>query len=222
MRMKKKAFKLLIFDLDGTLTDSLQDLTHAANFSRAQFGLPEISSEKVRQYIGDGRRALMDRALNHPNEADLTKGVQLFNQHYDLHFLDNTRLYDGARKVLDVFSGTLKTVLTNKPEVYAEKILNRLDLNKYFEMLIGGRDDMALKPAPDGILAMLDRFKIAPEDAVMIGDSETDVLAGKAAGVATCAVSYGFRSGETLQALGPDWLIDHPLGLKDLFVHEGH
>ncbi len=209
--------KLLIFDLDGTLVDTLQDLTNAVNYSIRQFGYSALTRQTVQRYVGDGMYKLMERAMQDPPEQLLKQGIRYFQQYYSRHHLDETKPYGGIREMLAHYSNFQKAVLTNKPEVYAREIVEHLALSEYFEMIVGAKADISLKPSPEGISLILAQLKVLPRDTIMIGDSGNDILAGKAAGVKTCAVGYGFRDLENLRAFTPDYIAESPKVLQGLF-----
>lgn len=209
--------KLLIFDLDGTLIDTLQDLTNAVNYSIQQFGYSALNRQTVQRFVGDGMYKLMERSMQDPPEQLLKQGIRYFQQYYSRHHLDETKPYDGIREMLEHYSDYQKAVLTNKPEVYAREIVDHLELSAYFGMVVGAKADISLKPSPEGISIILEQMKVLPRDTIMIGDSGNDILAGKAAGVKTCAVGYGFRDLENLKAFSPDFMAESPAVLQTLF-----
>lgn len=214
---KNRPIKLLIFDMDGTLANTLEDLAEAANFSLRRLQRPELSLVQVQSFVGDGMKKLLERAMGPSSAAELAQAVTVFQQYYTEHCLDHTRLYPGVPEMLRHYAGHAKAVLTNKPHHYALPIAEGLGLASVMDLVIGGQPEIALKPAPDGIRLILERLQCRPEEAVMIGDSSSDILAGKAAGSYTCAVTYGYRDGEHLRSFQPDFQADRPEGLIGLF-----
>ncbi len=210
--------KLLIFDLDGTLVDTLEDLANAVNFALQQLNRPTLTLPQVRRYVGEGLNKFLQYALQNPSDGELQEAKSLFRLYYADHLTDHTRPYPGIPEVLAYFSGKTKAVLTNKPIEYSEPILKQLNLDHFFDLIIGGHSGIALKPEPDGILHILQQLTVPAEKAVIIGDGDTDILAGKAAGVITCAVEYGFRPSEVLRKLKADFYIREAGELKALFV----
>lgn len=209
---------LLIFDLDGTLADTLQDLANALNFALTQLGRESLSLEKIRQYIGDGVVKFLERAIHNPRPEEIESALRSFREFYQVHLTEFTRLYPGAQEVLLHYAGKKKAILTNKPEEYALPLIERLGLHSYFDLIIAGNGRRALKPDPQGIREILEKTAVPAQQAVMIGDSENDVLAGQAAGCLTFFAAYGFRNPERVLPLHPDFWADNLPALKSLFI----
>ena len=198
--------KILLFDLDGTLVDSRKDLVNAANWTRAQFGLPPLPFETVVSFIGRGMKNLVLKSLG--KKEYLEKGLSLFRSYYSKHCLDHTRPYEGIPELLEELSRSHSlAVVTNKPEEFSEKILKGLHLFSYFPVLIGGDTLEKKKPDPAPLLEAVTRLQGNHSEVIMIGDSETDLEAGKRAGVKTCAVAYGFRPLQVLLTYQPDFVV---------------
>jgi phosphoglycolate phosphatase len=208
--------ELLIFDLDGTLVDTRRDLANAVNHVLRHLGKDELDLETITSYVGDGVRKLLERVLGNTTAEEVEKARQYFRQFYAEHLADFSQLYPGIREVLDYFSKKKKAVISNKPQEFTEALLQRLDIHDYFEMIIGGKPEIKLKPDPEAIQMILQTLKIPPIRSIIIGDGENDILAGKAAGIATCAVTHGFRPEEKLLALQPDFVIHDPPELISL------
>lgn len=207
---------LLIFDLDGTLVDTLDDLTAAVNFTLAQFKLPPRTRPEVEIFIGHGVRKLLERALDNPPPEKLDLALGYFKQHYGANVCVHSFVYPGVREVLDRFAQKRKAILTNKPEEFTRPLVEKLGIAPHFEIILGGGDHLAPKPDPDGIRKILAQTGAAPAKTVIIGDSDTDILAGKAAGIITCAVTYGFRRREFLRPLEPDFMVNDLTEIKAL------
>lgn len=206
---------LLIFDLDGTLVDTRRDLANAVNYALRQLGKNELDLKTLTSYVGDGVRKLLQRALIHSSEAELEMARQHFRHFYFDHLADFSKPYDGIGDMLEHFAGKKKAVLSNKPQEFTDALLQRLEICKYFEMVVGGQENLKLKPDPEAILKILHELNTSSSRAVIIGDGENDILAGKAAGIKTGAAIYGFRPVEKLLALDPDFVIADPLELKN-------
>jgi phosphoglycolate phosphatase len=197
----------VVFDLDGTLIDSAQDIAHALNAALGMRSLPPFSVDEVKAMIGGGVPKLVERAL-------LARGVSRlgllplaadFVQFYRENLTAHTTLYDGARELLErlVAEGRRLGLCTNKREDLVIETLNRLDLAKYFPAVIGERFGRPRKPEPAPLLAVLAELRVPPEYAVMVGDSAADAGCARAAGAASVIVSYGYGSaaaGGDLQA----------------------
>lgn len=207
---------LLIFDLDGTLVDTRLDLATAVNHALQQLGRPPLPLAVLTGFVGDGARTLVARALGNPEINDLETALRFFRAYYAEHLVDHSRLYDGVLETLQHFRHKKKALLSNKPQEFTEPLLARLDLSKFFDVIVGARPDLKLKPDPQPVHFILDQLGIAAAGALIIGDGENDVLAGKAAGITTCAVTYGIRPAEKLLPLQPDFVIHNFSELKAL------
>ena len=187
-------FGHLIFDLDGTLVDSRADLAAATNYMLAELGRPLLSVSEVEKLIGLGARVLSAQALG-PERVHLTeRGYDLFMDYYNVHLLDHTGPYPGIAALLEVVQGcgVHLSVLTNKPERPAKAILSGLGLASSLATVVGGDTLPQRKPDPSGVYA-LQRETICPlNETLLIGDSDIDVQTGRAAGIATCGVEWGF------------------------------
>jgi phosphoglycolate phosphatase len=203
--------RLVVFDLDGTLVDSSRDLATAVNATLARLspGAPELPLGQVRSFIGDGARILLSRSLaaaglgHAPEQA-----VPVFLEAYAACLLDTTRLYPGIVEALDALADRALAVLTNKPGALSRRLLDGLGVLSRFGRVLGG-DEIVRKPDPSGLLRLLAENAVAPDAAVMVGDSANDVLTARAAGVASVGVSWGFDTARLLAA-GPGILIHGP------------
>ncbi|RMD94198.1 MAG: HAD family hydrolase [Calditrichaeota bacterium] len=209
--------QLLIFDLDGTIIDTRQDLTAAVNYALGQLGMPELDEKTVTSYVGDGITRLLQRVLHEPEEQVLKLGKSHFTAYYAAHLADNTRPYPGIVDMLEHFSGLKMALVTNKSQEFTLPLLEKLGLRKYFLRVIGGHAGFPAKPSPEAILNILASLGVSSSSAVMIGDSRNDILAGQAAKVHTCAVSWGYRPLPELLELEPEFVVHHPEDLIALF-----
>lgn len=207
---------LLIFDLDGTLVDTRLDLATAVNHALQQLGRATLPIPVLTGYVGDGARKLVTRALGEASEEEIDNALRLFRAYYAGHLVDHSRLYDGVRETLQHFRHKKKAVLSNKPQEFSGPLLARLGLANFFEVIVGARPDLKLKPDPQPIHFILEQLRVPVASAMIIGDGENDVLAGKAAGITTCAVTYGIRPAEKLLPLQPDFVIHNFSELKAL------
>ncbi len=211
------AIDLLIFDLDGTLVDSLDDLTASVNYTLAQFQLPALTRAEVEAVIGHGVRKLLERVLDNPPPEKLEAALAHFRQHYSANVCVHSYVYPGVWEVLDRFAFRRKALLTNKPAEFTHPLVEKLGLAPHFEIILGGGDHLALKPDPNGIRKIMTQTGTVPEKTVIIGDSDSDILAGKAAGIITCAVTYGYRRPEFLRPLEPDFMVNRITEITALF-----
>ena len=206
--------RLLVFDLDGTLVDSKEDLANAVNVALASFDLPPLPNPVIYSYVGDGASALILRAIP-PEKADLLPEVlDRFLAYYRRHLLDTTRAYPGVVGALRKWAGIYRmALLTNKGVGMTREILSGLSLDGYFFDVRGGDSFATKKPDPEGLLHILREAGIEARETVMIGDSRNDVQAGKAAGAVTCGVTYGLGASGFAEH-PPDFTVDR---FPDLF-----
>lgn len=201
-----------LFDLDGTLVDSLGDLRTAVNLLRSELDLPPLDAATVRSCVGDGATLLVRRALPEGlfSEARLRRFLDL----YGAHLLETTALYPGILDFLDLHRGGRLAVVTNKPHGLTVALLQGLGLAPRFAAVIGGDSCPEKKPHPAPVLAALRRLGSDPSEAVLIGDHHTDLRAGRAAGVRTCFCAWGVGNDGGLPS---DYRADDPSALERLF-----
>jgi len=208
---------LLVFDLDGTLVDSSQDLADSANALLASYDAPAQSVDRIIQMVGDGAAKLVERACTAAGlEAVPRDALPRFLKLYDERLLNHTRPYPGVVETLDEVAGRgPMAVLTNKPARPSRDILDGTGLLGYFDELVGGDGPLGRKPDPTGLRWLIDRAGRTPASALLIGDSHVDLLTARAVGTPFCLAGYGFGvAGVEVGSLGPtDWLIDRPLDL---------
>lgn len=204
------SLRLLIFDLDGTLIDSKLDLALSVNALRAEVGLGPLEHDLIGSYVGHGVTNLVQRALGEgARDGDIERCVAIFIEHYRKHMLDNTVAYPGVVEALDALGGKSLTVLSNKPVVFSREILAGLGMARHFAFIYGGNSFEQKKPDPMGVRKLMTDLNALPQQTLIIGDSDTDVLTGCNAGVWTCGVTYGFGA-HTLASAQPD-LVLHDL-----------
>jgi phosphoglycolate phosphatase len=214
--------KLLIFDLDGTLIDSREDLANSINAMLIHFGKKELPHEVIASYIGDGAPMLVRRSLGDPDDENYVQDAVLyFMGWYREHKLDNTYVYDGVKEALSTIQKSRNTastqetqplkmaVLSNKPVGPSRAIVEALGLGPYFFQVYGGNSFHTKKPDPTGVQALLEEAGAAAEETVIIGDSDIDVLTARNAGIYSVGVTYGLAP-HTLEDAPPDVLIDKP------------
>ena len=208
--------RALVFDLDGTLIDSKLDLALSVNAARAHMGLPPLEHETIYSFIGQGAPMLIRQALGEAaTDANVERALDFFITHYREHLLDNTLTYPGVREALEALRGWPMAVLTNKPVRPSERILAGLGIAGYFRRVYGGNSFATKKPDPEGMHALLGEFGVSPREAMLVGDSEIDVLAARNAGVWSCGVTYGLGS-HLLGEYPPDVLLDNLAELPPL------
>jgi phosphoglycolate phosphatase len=185
--------RALLFDLDGTLIDSKRDLVHSVNVMLCEMGRAELREETISGYIGQGAPQLVGRALGEgTTEEELKRALQFFLSYYEEHKMDTTRAYPGVAETLEELAELPMAILTNKPARISVRILNELGLKRYFRAIYGGNSFETKKPDPLGANTILREFGAAPQEALLIGDSEVDVQTARNAGTMAAAVNYGF------------------------------
>jgi phosphoglycolate phosphatase len=208
---------LLIFDLDGTLIDSKQDLCCAVNATRVHSGLEPLPEQTVFSYVGEGAPVLIRRVLG-PGASDsqVAEALEFFLAYYRDHMIDHTTLYPGVPGTLDRLraAGVKMAVLTNKPVRISRAIVEALDVGSHFERVYGGNSFDQKKPHPVGIETLMAECDSARDRTMMVGDSFVDIRTARNAGVRACGVTYGFQP-ETLASDPPDLLVDRMEELGD-------
>jgi phosphoglycolate phosphatase len=190
----------VLFDLDGTLVDSLGDLTDAVNHMLCNFSTPELTTEAVRKLVGKGARHLVQQALSSDQPADIDQGLKLFLDFNADHIADKSRLYPGVRETLDklAVSGIRMAIVSNKNEAMSRLILQALDAERYFSVISGGDSCVEMKPSPMPLLKAMEQLGTTPGTTVMVGDSINDIQAGRQAGITTIGCSWGIGFPEEL------------------------
>lgn len=188
-----KAVRALVFDLDGTLIDSKNDLICSVNAMLRELGREELPSEVISSYIGHGAPRLVARVLgNGCTEEERTSALEFFLRYYEEHKTDTTRAYPGVPETLARLTEHPMAVLTNKPVRISVRILEELGLAKYFRSVYGGNSFATKKPDPLGAQTILTELRTKADEAVLIGDSEVDVQTARNAGMWAATVSHGF------------------------------
>jgi phosphoglycolate phosphatase len=214
----KIAIDLIVFDLDGTLADSLPDLAQAANYACRTLNLAEHSPEAIKGMIGGGEKVFVGRFLGPGNEGYLKEALRLYLEHYSRHLGDLTRLYPGVRETLKALaaSGKRLAVLSNKLERLTRGVLQVMSIESLFAASRGGGGELALKPSPEALSALVRDMKADPRRTLMVGDKPADILAGRGAGAFTGAVTYGYGDPAALRAENPDFLISQISHLREI------
>lgn len=207
-------YKTYIFDLDGTLLDTLGDLAASVNFALRTHGLPEHSIDDVRRFVGNGVRKLMERAV--PDGADnplFEEAFATFRQHYMAHSLDTTRPYDGIPETLAALKarGCRLAVVSNKMMAATQALCSHF-FPDTIEVAIGEHEAEGIrkKPAPDTVIAALKALGVGKEQAVYVGDSDVDILTARNSGIPCISVLWGFRDKEFLLQHGADTFVSTP------------
>lgn len=206
--------KLIIFDLDGTLIDSSVDITNALNYAIEPYAFKRLSVSDTIKLVGEGITRLIEKIIGTADEAVKKEVTDRFLNHYTNHILDYTKEYPGVRAALEELNDYKKAVISNKRESLSRAALDGLGLSRHFDLIIGSDSVPERKPSPVPVLKVLSDLGARSEEAVMVGDSNFDIDAGKAAGVRTVAVTYGYRPKEVL--MHADYMIDRMTELPNL------
>lgn len=213
----KRAVDLVMFDLDGTLANTGRDLANAVNHTRAHFDLTPLPDSLIHSHVGRGVEHLLKHSLPEETPDHFPEVMQVFLAWYENHLLDTTVLYPDVPEILEYFRGKRRVVVSNKTRRLTVAVLRGLGVEDQFDLILGGDSGPEKKPHPGLLHTVLDGFGFSANQAVMVGDGDTDIQAGKRAGVVTCAVTYGLGSKKDLLAAEPDLLIDTLMQLSDYF-----
>jgi len=214
--MGKTPVELLIFDLDGTLIESKWDIATSVNLTLVELGLPQRSLEEIFGFVGDGVKKLLRLSVGEDHRVSFDEALRVFRGHYLAHCLDRTKFYPGIEAALAHFTDKRKAVATNKSIEYTEVILKGLGAH-YFQFVVGGDNGFGLKPEPGMLLHIMERLNVPKEGTVLVGDSTNDINGGHNAGIRVCAVGYGMGNREKMVACQPDWFIERPEQLMEIF-----
>jgi phosphoglycolate phosphatase len=217
MRLKHKA---VLFDLDGTLLNTLEDLTDSMNAALRQLGLPARSAEECGLFVGEGREVFAYRSLPEARRDEKTVALcaKLMTEHYDHNWATKTRPYDGVEELLEgLASRDIATaVLSNKYDQAVKRMVTHFFGHFRFELVLGARPKTPNKPDPTTALSIASSLNMAPCEFLYLGDSGIDMQTAKAAGMYAAGALWGFRPAEELSANGADALVEHPTHLLGL------
>lgn len=202
---------LLVFDLDGTLIDSREDLFQAVNATRVHMGREQLAPGLIQSYVGNGAMVLIQKAFGPETPApEILRAHDFFIAYYREHPLDFTTLYPGVEAALDTLfhGGHQLAILTNKPIGITRRVLHGLGITDRFFQVYGGDSFPEKKPDPKGLLTLIEEAGTSPAETWMIGDSAVDMETARNAGVKSCGVTWGFQP-ETLSKFPPDLIVDH-------------
>ena len=219
MSGRDKRSSLLVFDLDGTLIDSAEDLAISMNATRFHFGLPPLDPQLIYSYVGNGAAVLVERAMTgEVPDTSIPDALKFFLRFYREHALEHTRLYPGIREALDTLEdhGHKMAVLTNKPVRISADILTALEVGRHFARVYGGDSFPAKKPDPVGLRQLSDELGVQRSATTMIGDSPVDIETARNFGGTSVGVLWGFQP-EGVRDASPDALLQHPQELAQHF-----
>ena len=212
MSNAERDFDLVLFDLDGTLIDSAPQLALAVNRTLTELGLAEADEAVVRTWVGNGADKLIQRALDYRAAPELFASARpLFDRHYQACLLEGLAMYDGVEQCLRRLQalGYRQGIVTNKPSHFVQPILDALGIADCFALWLGGNCVPVKKPSPEPLLHACQELGVSPARTLMVGDSENDVLAAKAAGMKVVGLTYGYNYGRPIADSRPDWVFEH-------------
>ncbi|MBR2912956.1 MAG: HAD family hydrolase [Oscillospiraceae bacterium] len=211
-------YRLAIFDLDGTILDTLEDLTDAVNYALKECGYPTRTISEIRSFVGNGIRKLIERALPEGTaETEISRVHEIFAHYYKEHCNLKTHPYDGVPQMLQELrmAGVKTAVLSNKADFAVQPLVAQYFPN-LFDLALGERAGIPRKPAPDAVLEILERLDTDKADAVYIGDSDVDIMTAQNAGIPCISVDWGFRSRQQLLAAGALKIASTPSELVEM------
>lgn len=223
--MEKLKPGFVLFDLDGTLIDSVPDLAYCVDEMMKQLDMPVRGEDAVRNWVGNGVQRLVERALINavdgmPDEALMEKAYPIFLELYKHNYAQRSKIYDGVIEGIEwiMAQGYRVACVTNKAEAFTIPLLKDKGLHDYFEVIVSGDTCSEKKPSPMPLLFAAEQLGVAPENALMIGDSKSDVKAARAAGFHIFCMTYGYNHGEDIRAYEPDVIADSFVEFKDYLV----
>lgn len=208
-------YKACIFDLDGTLTDTLESLTYSVNETLKELGLPGITSEKCKAFVGNGARCLVERALREAGNREellIERAMEIYGRIFGENCTYHVKPYDGIIEMIQALKdkGIQLAVLSNKPHEQTVDVVKDMFGEAAFVYVQGQCEEIAKKPDPAGVFKLLELMRILPQECLYVGDSEVDIATGEAAGLMTVGVNWGFRSRKMLEEAGAKHTIDCP------------
>lgn len=204
-----------IFDLDGTLLNTLSALRITVNLTLEHFGYPAIGEAKVKKFVGDGYKKLVERILRDARDTEpehYEEGLQVYSEIFARHSMDQVEPYDGIVELLELLKrrGIKIAVLSNKPHEQTVENIEAVFGKGYFDYVAGEQPGIPRKPDPAGVYRILEALGEKPENCLYFGDTNTDMQTGLGAGLMTAGVTWGFRDREELESFHPQLVIDHP------------
>ena len=215
-------YKSCIFDLDGTIIDTIQSMTHSISLTMGNFGYAPVDEAHTRQFVGDGYRKLVERALLYSGDKELVhyeEALSIYEKIFRDNCLYKVKAYDGMPGFLSYLKekGIKIGVLTNKSHERAVECVEAVYGKNYFDLIIGEGNGIKVKPDPAGAFLMAGRFSLPPSACLYFGDTNTDMKTGRNAGMDTVGVTWGFRDRQELEAFQPKYIISHPSEIRHVF-----
>lgn len=217
-RGKTVKAELVIFDLDGTLVDSKDDIINSVNYTLKKLGLKEKKPGLITGYIGWGVEALIGDSLGKENLKLKDKALDIFKEYYRKHATDKTSLYPGVKEILENLKNKRKVIITNRNYEFTISTLEFFEIFEYFDHIEGGDNIECAKPSPCPLDKIVDKFGVEKKKSIIIGDMHLDILAGKRSGIITCGVTYGIGRKKDILDAKPDYVIDSLPELKEIII----
>jgi len=205
--------ELLIFDLDGTLINSVPDLATSINFMLKSLNRDTFSEDEIHKWVGNGAVVLVKRALSGSREIKdidetlFNKAYEIFMNHYENNVCNKTLLYPNVKETLLKLQDKTLAIVTNKPFKFIKPIIKKLEIDM-FDLYLGADSLDEKKPSPKPLLYVCEKFNINPKNAIMIGDSKNDIIAAKNAKIESIGVTWGYNYGESIEKYNPDFIVD--------------
>jgi len=217
--------KLCIFDLDGTLIDTLQDLADSTNYALRKNGFPLRTLQEYRAFVSDGLPKLVERALGEYYRPELAPVlIADYNRYYQVHYKDHSQVYAGIQDLLQELrtQGVKLAVVSNKPDDLLQLVVNHMFPPHTFDMVQGKDARFPLKPDPAAVNHVLQEMAVKPAETIYVGDSGADVLTAHNAGIKVIGVAWGFREAVHLQEVGADYIADSPDDILSVVLERGN
>lgn len=216
--------QLFIFDLDGTLIDSVPDISIAVNKTLKHYNIPDFKESKIRTWVGNGAKKLMERAINAYDQELLAKlpfeeVMQEYFKNYKENLTINTYAYNGVKEALYFLKnqGVRLAIVTNKPYDFIAPVLDFIKIKSLFSLWVGADSLPFIKPSAEPLLYVCEKLNISTEKAVMIGDSKNDILAAKKAKITSIGLTYGYNYNEPISRYNPDIILDNLIDIQSYF-----
>ena len=199
--------KLILYDLDGTLVDTRQDIINGVRHALRELNGPQLTDDEIKECVGTGLHELIKKVFRTQDEALADRGSKLYREHYKKHMLDHTHLYFGARDCLEYFKDRKQAVITNKPNPFSSQILESLGVAHYFIAIIAGDHGLPFKPDPAAVHHLMELTGAKNEEVLFVGDSPIDIQSARNAQVEVVTLSHGFASETVLRDANPDHIV---------------
>lgn len=220
-----RMIKACIFDLDGTLTDTLESLHYSVNLTLKEMGLDQITKEQCQSFVGNGAKYLLDKAIRTAGDAEgkrLDEAMEVYRRVFDENCTYKVVPYEGITEMIEELRkrNVKLGVLSNKPHRQTQKVVREIFGEGVFDAAQGQQEQISRKPSPDGVFYVLNELGVSKEESLYIGDSEVDVATGKNAETKTVSVTWGFRTEKELKEAGAEYLIERPEQLLSFLTGE--